>query len=166
MTLEPRAVERVLPPPAPFDLVNRTMRWLLSSTSRSRSVGQHLLLLHLTGRISGRVIDVPVAYRVRSDGRLLVLTSSTWRVNLRDRPAVDVTWRGTRYPATAELVEDPGAVAEVYGHLIVEEGRGRAARRLGVRVNVDRDPTHAELVEAARRDRLSVVYVDVREQGS
>ena len=125
-------------------------------------MGEHLLLLHLTGRTSGRALDVPVAYRPAGDGRLLVLTSSRWRVNLRGRPDVEVTLRGSRRPVVAELVEDPDAVAEVYAGLIDEVGHTKAGRRMGLRINVDRTPTHAELVEAAQRDGLSLVYLDVR----
>lgn len=161
MPTSPRAVQRVHPPRAPFDLMNRTMRSLLASPRRARLAGDRVLVLHLTGRLSGRALDVPVAWRPEPDGCLLVLTTGTWRVNLRGRPAVEVTWRGVRRPAVAELVEDPDAVAEVYGRLIAEVGRARAVRELGVRVTPDREPTHAELVAAAREDGLSVVRVRV-----
>jgi len=124
-------------------------------------VGEHLLLLHLSGRKTGRRIDVPVAYRDAPDGRLLVLTSSLWRVNLRERPEVEVTLRGRRLPARAELVEDVDAVAQVYRALIAEQGHAKAGRRMGIRINVDRVPTHEELVEAARREGLSLVYLQV-----
>lgn len=135
------------------------MRWMLSSPRRASGVGKHLLLLHLIGRKSGRALTLPVAYRRLPDGRLLVLTSSTWRVNLRGRPDVDVTLLGRRQPARAELVEDEEAVAGVYEGLIATEGHGSATRRMGIRVNVDREPTHEELVEAARGDRLSAIYL-------
>lgn len=155
------AVERVTPPKAPYNVVNRVMRWLLTSPRRSRRMGEHLLLLHLTGRTSGRSLVVPVAYRASDDGRLLVLTNSRWRVNLRGRPDVEVTIRGSRRPAAAELVENPDVVAGVYARLIDEVGPAKAGRRMGIRINVDRTPTHAELVEAAGREGLSLVYLDV-----
>lgn len=155
------AVERVTPPKAPYAVVNPVMRWLLSSPRRARRVGEHLLLVHVTGRTSGRVYDLPVAYRELDDGRLLVLTSSGWRVNLRDRPQVEVTLRGVRRAAVAELVEDPELVAPVYRRLIEETGVARAGRRLGIRIHVDRVPTHEELVEAARRDHLALVHLSV-----
>ena len=161
LTSQP-AVQRVTPPRAPYQVVNRLMRWLLSSPRRSRRVGEHLLLLHLTGRTSGRTLEIPVAYRRTTDGRLMVLTSSRWRVNLRGRPEVEVTFQGSHLPAFAELVEDPAVVAEVYAQIITEVGHQKAARRMGIRINVDRAPTLAELDEAARRDGLALVYLDVQ----
>jgi len=155
------AVQRVQPPKAPYSVVNRVLGWMLSSPRRASRVGEHLLLLHLIGRKTGRRMDVPVAYRHASDGRLLVLTSSGWRVNLRGRPEVEVTLRGRRTPATAELVQDVDAVARVYQALISEQGHAKAGRRMGIRINVGRVPTHEELVEAARRDSLSLIYLQV-----
>ncbi|MFS0701691.1 nitroreductase/quinone reductase family protein [Cellulomonas sp. 179-A 4D5 NHS] len=124
-------------------------------------MGAHLLLLHLTGRKSGRAITIPVAYRPVEGGQLLVLTNSLWRLNLRDRPGVEVTYRGVRRPAAAELVEDPHAVAQVYDALIREVGHAKAGRRMGIRINVDRAPTLDELRVAARREGLSLVYIDL-----
>ncbi|AEV84451.1 hypothetical protein ACWT_3428 [Actinoplanes sp. SE50] len=155
------AVERVQPPKAPYRMVNRAMRWLLSSPGRARRIGQHLLLLHVTGRRTGRRFTLPVAYRDAGDGRLLVLTNSIWRVNLRDRGDVSVTLFGSLHPAKAQLVEDPDLVAAVYRELIEAVGHDRAGRRMGIRINVDRTPTLAELAEAARRDGLAVIYLDV-----
>ena len=155
------AVQRVIPPVAPCDLANRTMRRLLSSPRYARRLGEYLLVLHVTGRRSGLVIDVPVAYRPQDDGRLLVLTNSVWRLNLRDASAVEVTWHAQRRSATAELVEDPQSVADVYATLIDDVGRDKATRQLGVRINVDRAPTREELIDAAVRDGLSLVHLRV-----
>ncbi|MCI4066765.1 hypothetical protein MRQ36_31085 [Micromonospora sp. R77] len=63
-------------------------------------------------RRTGRELVFPVAYRDNGDGRLLVLTNSPWRVDLRDRPDVTVTLAGRRRPAQAQLVEEPERVAE------------------------------------------------------
>ncbi len=155
------AVQRVRPPKAPYRVVNRVMRWLLSAPGRARGVGQQLLLLHVTGRKSGRRLVFPVAYRDSGDGRLLVLTNSPWRVNLRGGADVAVTLLGQERPARAQVVEDPDAVAEVYRSLIEAVGHAKAGRRMGIRINVPRTPTHAELADAARRDGLAVVYLDL-----
>ena len=154
------AVQRVTPPRGPYVVINRVIGWVLSSPRRAGRMGGALLLLHLTGRKTGRLLTFPVAYRPSDDGRLLVLTNSVWRLNLRDRHAVEVTLHGVRGPARAELVEDPAAVAEVYHQLIPEVGHAKAGRRMGIRINVDRAPTLAELEEAVRRDGLSLVYLE------
>ena len=145
-------------------VVNRVMRWVLSSPWWSRGVGGRLLLLHVSGRRTGRLIDIPVTYSVVGE-RLLVLTTSGWRVNLRGRPEVEVTVRGRRGPARAELMEDPDSVARVYHDRIAELGYASAGRRMGIRISVDRTPTLEELAEAARRDHLSVIYLTVAEEG-
>ncbi|RLK09623.1 deazaflavin-dependent oxidoreductase (nitroreductase family) [Micromonospora sp. M71_S20] len=137
------------------------MRWFLSTPRRAQRVGRHLLLLHVVGRRSGRELVFPVAYRDGGDGRLLVLTNSPWRVNLRDRPDIAVTLLGRRLAARAQLVEDPDLVAQVYHSLIEQAGYQRAGRRMGIKINVPRTPTHDELTEAARRDGLALVYLDV-----
>ena len=82
-------------------------------------------------------------------------------MNLRGRPEVEVTLRGRRSPAEAELVEDVDAVAAVFRVLICEQGYAKAGRRMGIRINVDRVLTPEELVDAARRDGLSLIYLNV-----
>jgi hypothetical protein len=46
-----------------------------------------------------------------------------------------------RQPAQAVLCDDPDEVAEIYERSIEDMGTDRAARRLGLRFNVDRAPT-------------------------
>jgi F420H(2)-dependent quinone reductase len=152
------AVERTIPPAIVTRIGNPLLGWLLSGRRRSARLGDNLLLLHVTGRRTGRTYSTPVAYHRQPDGSLLVLTSSGWRVNLRggDVP-VQLTLHGQRVPATAVIEEDPDAVAEVYERLIDEVGLAKAGQRLGIRVNVDRKPTHDELVDAVRREHLSVL---------
>ncbi len=152
------AVERTIPPALVTRLGNPLLGWLLSGPRRAARLGDTLLLLHVTGRRTGATYSTPVAYHRQPDSSLVVLTSSGWRVNLRggDVP-VQLTLHGRRVPATAALEEDPDAVAEVYEHLLDEVGLARAGQRLGIRVNVDRAPTHDELVDAARRDHLSML---------
>ncbi len=152
------AVERTIPPALVTRLGNPVLGWLLSGPRRAARLGTNLLLLHVTGRRTGTVYSTPVAYHRQDDGSLLVLTSSGWRVNLRGGPVpVQLTLLGLRVPATAVLEEDPAVVAEVYERLLGDVGVANAGRRLGIRVNVDRAPTRDELVDAVRREHLSVV---------
>jgi hypothetical protein len=64
----------------------------------------------------------------------------------------------------AELVEDPGEMARIYADLIDDYGHERAGRRLGIRINVNRPPTHGELVDAVERSGLSFVAIDLDEE--
>ncbi|MGZ4620155.1 MAG: hypothetical protein ACXV3F_15960, partial [Frankiaceae bacterium] len=114
------------------------------------------MLLHLTGRKTGRHYNIVVG-RHEIDGVLCVLTSSPWRVNARGGADAQITDKGVTRPARAVLVEEPDHVAAAYGAEIERLGWKGAQRRLGVKLTVHRTPTHEELADAVRRDRLSVV---------
>jgi len=64
-----------------------------------------------------------------------------------------------RQPAEAVLCNDPDEVAEIYEWLIEDLGTDGAARRLGLRFNVDRAPTRDELKDCIRCSGLSIVRV-------
>ena len=74
---------------------------------------------------------------------------------------MELTLVGQRISATATLDERPEAVAAVYERLIRDLGADQAGRRLGIRINVPRAPTPAELEAAVRRDHLSLIHLDV-----
>jgi hypothetical protein len=93
------------------------------------------------------------------DGVPSVLTSSGWRHNFAGGREIEVTLRGERRPAYAVLVDEPGEVTGDYQWLIEKWGRKQARRRLGLRFNVDRMPTAAELRSAIERSGLSIVRI-------
>jgi len=155
------AVERVKPPEAMVKVANPIMRWLLESPLH-RLVDKHLMLLRFRGRRTGRAYVVAVGRRT-IDGQLAALTNSGWRVNFRGGAPVEVSLEGEHRRGDAELVEKPEEVARIYANLIEEYGREQAGRRLGIRINVDRMPTHEELVDAIERSGLSLVAVDLGE---
>ncbi|AEE44906.1 nitroreductase/quinone reductase family protein [Cellulomonas fimi] len=157
------AVEVTHPPRWVVRAADPVMRRLLSSPRTAGRMGDELLLVHVTGRRTGRTYDVPVGCRPGPDGRLVVVTHGRWRVNLRDLPDVEVTWRGLRRPARAELVEDPQAVAEVYRGRIDPLAPRASARRTGLRLAHDRVPATEEVVDAVRRAHVGVVRLDVGE---
>jgi hypothetical protein len=100
------------------------------------------------GRRSGRHFDVPAGYHLIG-GVVSVFTNSSWRHNFAGGRNIEVTLRGVRQPAQAALCDDPDEVAEIYQQLIEDLGTDRAARRLGLRFNVDRAPTRDELSMAS-----------------
>jgi hypothetical protein len=119
------------------------------------------VLLHVTGRKTGRCYDIPIGYR-EIDGRLVMITIARWRVNLRGGADVEVTWHGRRRPMRAMLEEDPAAVAVAYQSVIDHLGWPRAARQLGISTPGDHQPTMVELRDAAAEYGWSVVTLTAR----
>ncbi|MDQ3863275.1 MAG: MBL fold metallo-hydrolase [Actinomycetota bacterium] len=156
------AVERVKPPEAMINVANPIMYWLLRSPLHGL-VDEHLMVLHFRGRKTHRPYTVVVGQRT-IEGKLATLTNSPWRVNFRGGAPVDVTLKGERRAGHAELVEDPEGVARVYANLIDEYGYEKAGRHLGIRINVDRKPTHEELVDVIERSGLSFITIDLGEE--
>lgn len=153
------AVERMQPPDLLFDvLVNPVMRRILTSRFHTR-VSDRVLLLRYRGRRSGQTYSTPAGYR-RIDGRLALLTNGSWRHNFRGGHDAEVVLQGEPRAVRGELLEDPEEVVRLYEDLIDEVGLERAGRELGIRINVDRRPTHEELVDCIRRSGLSVVWLD------
>ncbi|MFD6415820.1 hypothetical protein [Streptomyces sp. NPDC060194] len=153
------AVVRKHPPEVLMKIVNPVMRRLIARGGKGPA--EQLLLLHFTGRRSGRSFEVPAARQELGGGEVCVLTNSAWRVNFRGGADIEVTDRGERRPVRAALEEDPAAVAAVYTELLGRLGY-RKANRLGISLTVDRPPTREELEDAARRYRLSVVRLTPR----
>ena len=98
-------VERSVPPPALVKMGNPLVRLLLGSPLHG-VLDDSFLVLHLTGRKTGRRYHIPVGY-VDMEGTLSVVTVARWRVNLRDGADVEVTMRGRLRPMHALLDEDP-----------------------------------------------------------
>lgn len=155
-TSDRSAVERMQPPKGLWDhVVNPAMTALLRSRM-SGLVDAHLGLLRFRGRRSGRDYQVPVGIH-RIDGRLRVLSNAAWRVNFRDGHPVQVRFDGRWREGTGILVEDGDRVARFYADRIADIGWQKAGRQLGIRINVDREPTLEELREAVDRSHLSVL---------
>ncbi|MBK8468323.1 MAG: nitroreductase family deazaflavin-dependent oxidoreductase [Actinomycetales bacterium] len=145
----PAAVEVRTPPAAALKVANAGLRIILRSPLH-RAVSGGLMLLHVTGRKSGRVYDVPVG-RHEYNGQLVTSAGGAWRRNLAGGADLEVTLDGRRRRARGELVEDPHEVAQIFSYLLAKVGLKRA-NTLGLRLNVDRAPTLTEL-QAALTDR-------------
>jgi hypothetical protein len=90
------------------------------------------------------------------DHSLAADTYQPARQHRRQRHHVRRTSSGSGRPGGG-----PEAIASTYLCLIEELGHEKAGRRLGIRINVPRSPTLAELQEAARRDGISMIYLTV-----
>lgn len=159
MAQQKPAVERSHPPDWLMHLGNPFLGWL---ASRSRGkLGEQILVLHFTGRKTGKSYATPVGYR-RVDGRLALVTSSKWRHNFRGGADVKVTVKGETIPARAELLSDPTEVASIYERFVDEIGWEKAGRQLGIRINAGRRPTRQELQEMITSSGTSVVWIDLQ----
>jgi hypothetical protein len=134
---------------------NPLVRMLLSSPLHG-VLDDSFLVLHLTGRKTGRRYNIPVGY-VDMEGKLAVVTVAGWRVNLRGGADVEVTRHGCLRPMHALLDEDPASVAVSYRAMIDRVGRKKAQRQLGISLPGRAAPTVLELKEAAREYGWSVI---------
>ena len=138
-------VEGAEPPKALARVVNPAIKALLRSPLH-RPFSRHLMVLAFRGRKSGKVYEVVVG-RHEADGALVVPTGTTgrrWRVNFRGGTWVEVTLEGKRRRGWGELIEDPDQIVRIHQLLLGRIGL-KNARRLGLRVNVNREPTDEEL---------------------
>lgn len=154
------AVKRTVPPRAVIRAVNPAVRMVLHSPLHGL-LDPSVVVLHVTGRKTGRQYHVPVSY-VLIDGRLTVVTVAAWRVNLRGGADVEVTWRGRRRTMHALLEEEPAAVAVACQSVIDQAGWRRAHRQLGIAGPEGRPPTLLELKDAAAAHGWSVVTLTPR----
>ena len=153
-------VKRSVPPPALVKIGNPLVRLLLGSPLHG-VLDDSFLVLHLTGRKTGRRYDIPVGY-VDMEGKLTVVTIARWRGNLRGGADVEVTLHGRLRPMHALLEEDPAAVAASYQAMIARIGRNKAQHQLGISLPAGRAPTALELKDAAREYGWSVISLTPR----
>ena len=150
-------VEGVEPPKALARVVNPTVKALLRSPLHWPFSG-HLMLLSFRGRKTGSTYDIVVG-RHEVDGALLVPTGTKgkqWRLNFRGGTPTEVMIEGRRRSGRGELIEDPDEIVRLHQLLLDRVGLKNAGR-LGLRVNVDRQPTHDELkVPLAGRGMISI----------
>ena len=148
-------VTRNVPPAALVRAINPVARLLLRSPMHGL-LDPTVLLLHVTGRRTGRRYDIPIGYTSVS-GRLVLITIARWRVNLRGGADVEVTRYGHRQPMHALLDEDPASVAVTYDSVIEHVGWQKAARQLGIATAYGRRPALLELKAAAQAYGWAVI---------
>jgi hypothetical protein len=148
-------ITRSLPPQRLVDAANPMVRALIRSRWHGVADGT-LLMLHVTGRRTGRRYDIPAGYVPLGD-RMVVVTEHTWRANLRDVAELDVTHHGRHERMHAALDENPVTVATTLRELIDGIGLRATRQRLGLRMTTSRMPTAGELEAAARDFDLATI---------
>ena len=95
-------VSRRVPPQRLVDLANPAVRGLAASPAHSL-LDRTTLVLHVTGRRTGRRYDLPVSF-VKMGGEFLVVTQHRWRVNLRGGAEIELTHATSRLAAVAAAI--------------------------------------------------------------
>ena len=78
-------------------------------------IGRLILLLTTTGRVSGKPRVTPLQYELIGDTIVVGAArglSSDWVRNLLAYPEVDVRVKSRRFEARAEVIRDPGEIAD------------------------------------------------------
>jgi hypothetical protein len=147
------AIGRNIPPQRLITMVNPIVRAVLQSPLH-RLLDGALLILHIAGRKTGRRYSIPVSY-VDLDGKLIVITQHSWRVNARGGVDLEVTHRGHNKLMHGELDENPPTVALTLHRAIGSIGWKAAQRQFGLKVNAGRTPDLRELEDAVREFDLA-----------
>jgi deazaflavin-dependent oxidoreductase (nitroreductase family) len=102
-------------------LVNIPMRRLLQLPFAT-PLSRRLMLLHYTGRKSGRAYRQPVSY-VPDGDTLLTPGGGNWKRNLREREAITVRLRGRDRQACPEFIRDPVEVERLLRKMMAANPR-------------------------------------------
>ena len=158
-------ITRRTPPQRIITFFNPMVRAAVHSPLH-RALDKALIVLHVTGRRTGRHFDIPVGY-LELDGRLVVVTQHSWRANLRGASEVEVTHLGRRQHMRVQLDENPSTVAATFRTLFERCGPKAAGRTLGLDVAGGSTPSLAELEAAVRQYDLASITLtpDLRASG-
>jgi deazaflavin-dependent oxidoreductase (nitroreductase family) len=112
------------------------------------------MIIHYTGRKSGKAYHLPVDYLRRNDTLYTVsYKGRTWWRNLRGGADVTVLLKGKMVPAHMQVFEDDQGVAEGLKEFIRENPR--TARIFGIILDADGQPEPGSMQKAVR-DRVIV----------
>jgi deazaflavin-dependent oxidoreductase (nitroreductase family) len=101
--------------------INVPMRFVLGLPFKT-PLSSRLMLLHHTGRKTGRAYRQPVSY-VPDGDTLLTPGGGRWKLNLRDGEPVRVRLRGRDVTARPEFVRDPDEVDRLLHHMMAHSPR-------------------------------------------
>jgi deazaflavin-dependent oxidoreductase (nitroreductase family) len=94
-----------------FRVVNVPMRGLLSLPFAT-PISRRLMLVHYSGRKSGKAYRQPVSY-VEDGDTLLTPGGGNWKLNLSEDQPVRIHLKGRNVEARPELVRDPQEVEQL-----------------------------------------------------
>ena len=109
-------------------IVNVPMRAVLGLPFPT-PLGARLMLVHLTGRRSGRHYRQPVSYVHHGDA-LLTPGGGNWKLNLLDGQPVNVRLRGHDITVRPDLVSDVDQIETLLGVLVAKNQRSASFIRI------------------------------------
>ncbi|OJF84448.1 hypothetical protein NS14008_18910 [Nocardia seriolae] len=141
------------------NIVNSIIRSLLKVPLLAPQVGKRLCVLHVVGRKSGKVYDVPVAY-TRHDGDLLIGTAKhPWVSNIRKGTPMQVSFGGPKRTADAEVLTDAESVVRL-AEAIARDNRHWAEFN-GMGIDADGNPSKADAYQSWQQGTV-IIRLTVR----
>jgi deazaflavin-dependent oxidoreductase (nitroreductase family) len=104
-----------------FRVVNVPMRGLLSLPFAT-PISRRLMLVHYTGRKSGKAYRQPVSY-VEDGDTLLTPGGGNWKLNLSEDQPVRIHLNGRNVEARPELIRDPPEVEQLLNKMMAVNPR-------------------------------------------
>lgn len=124
---------------------NTIVRTLLKVPGLGGVVGKRLATLHVRGRSSGKIYDIPVAY-TRHNGSLLIGTNlRPWVKNLRGGAEVQISRGHGRETCTATVHTDEAAVLDLFA--VVARDNKQNAKFNGIGYTPDGEPAKADIYQ-------------------
>ncbi|MFE3188101.1 nitroreductase family deazaflavin-dependent oxidoreductase [Nocardia sp. NPDC059240] len=128
------------------NLLNTFIRSLLKVPLLAPQVGKRLCVLHVVGRKSGKVYDVPVAY-TRHDGDILIGTGKhPWVSNIRKGTPIAVSFGGPKHTADAEVLTDAESVVRL-SEVIARDNK-QWAKFNGMSIDAQGNPNLADAYQS------------------
>jgi hypothetical protein len=143
------------PPDAVLRVVNPIMKLLLRTPFAGAARNQ-FMVLHFTGRKSGRAYSIPVSAHL-IDGTLYAMAAATWKNNFREGAAAQVLHNGKTTTMRGELITDKALVADLSVRCAESYGVKRAERAMGLAFRDHQMPTRDQFAEAVDQLGLGAI---------
>jgi len=143
------------PPDAVLRVVNPILKLLLRTPFAGPARNQ-LMVVHFTGRKSGRAYSIPVSAHL-IDGTLYAMAAATWKNNFRGGAAAQVLHNGKTTTMRGELITDKALVADLYSRTAESYGAKRAERAMGLGFRDHQMPTRDQFAEAVEQLGLRAI---------
>jgi hypothetical protein len=143
------------PPDAVLRVVNPIMKLLLRTPFAGAARNQ-FMVLHFTGRKSGRAYSIPVSAHL-IDGTLYAMAAATWKNNFREGAAAQVLHNGKTTTMLGELITDKALVADLSVRCAESYGVKRAERAMGLAFRDHQMPTRDQFAEAVDQLGLGAI---------